>query len=89
MNKRIREIMQSRSANADRDRRVSAIHKTWYESNPRKKNETEEEYLARQSLYIYNKDLHDRQTEKDIKVGSGKKSKRRKTRSRKTRRYRK
>jgi hypothetical protein len=87
--------MSHRSANPDRDRTVSEIHEIWRKSNPRKKTETENEYIVRQQKIIYGIDLslRKKKSEKDIKaelgLGSGKKSKRRKTRSRKTRRYRK
>ena len=82
-NRSVKEIIESRSANPVRDTAVSKMHDTWRKSNPRKEKETEEEYKGRQQIYMYKTDLNFRQN------GSGKKSKRRKTRSRKTRRYRK
>lgn len=89
MSKRVKE---SRSANPDRDRTVSKIHQLWYNSNPRKETETENEYIVRQQKILSNidKKLRKGTSEKDVKVelglGSGRKTKRRKTR---TRRYKK
>ena len=85
----------NRSANPDRDRTVSKIHQLWYNSNPCKETETENEYIARQQKILYNidKKLRKGTSEKNVKaelgLGSGRKTKRRKTRRRKSRRYKK
>jgi len=85
----------NRSANPDRDRTVSKIHQLWYANNKRADGETENEYIARQQKILYNidKNLRKGMSEKNVKaelgLGSGRKTKRRKTRSRKSRRYKK
>lgn len=89
-----KSVRESRSAKPDRDRTVSKIHQLWYNSNKRADGETENEYIARQQKIIYNidKNLRKGVSEQDIKaelgLGSGRKTKRRKTRNGKTRRRR-